>query len=130
MQSNSGFTSNLPSDQHDGARWGRPDQGYGGSQFGGRHGSVGRNGERDGVFGGRPYGGENFGGTSGYGGDYEGRYAQGHRSGAPQAEFDPDYQQWRAEHLESLDQDYRQWRQERPAEFPGEFVRWRDRQRR
>jgi hypothetical protein len=106
--------------------WGRPDQGYGGGQFGGRGG--GRDlpaGGYDSRRGGRPYGGENFGGTSGYGGDYEGRYGRGQHQGTPQAEFDPDYQQWRAEHLDSLDADYRRWREERRTTFGEEFDRWR-----
>lgn len=110
--------------------WGRPDQGYGGSQFGGREGGWDLPaGGYDSSRSGRPYGGENFGGTSGYGGDPEGRYAHGRRDGAPQAEFDPDYQQWRAAHLDSLDADYQRWREERRAKFAEEFERWR-RQRR
>jgi len=111
--------------------WGQPDQGYGGGQFGGRHDRHDLPvGGHDNAHSGRPYGGENFGGTSGYGGDYEGRYAHGRRSGVPQAEFDPHYQQWRAEHLDSLDEDYRRWRQDRYTKFAEEFDRWRsDRKR-
>jgi len=106
--------------------WGRPDQGYGGGQFGGRADSGDLPvGGYDSARSGRPYGGENFGGTSGYAGHYEGRYAHGQRQGAPHAEFDPDYQQWRTEHLEGLDADYRRWREERRAKFAAEFDRWR-----
>lgn len=109
---------------------GRPDQGFGGGQFGGRPGGTELPaGGYDSAHAGRPYGGENFGGTSGYGGDWEGRYAHGRRQGAPQAEFDPDYQQWRAEHLDSLDADYRRWREERREKFAEDLERWR-RQRR
>jgi hypothetical protein len=106
--------------------WGRPDQGYGGSQFGGRAGGWDLPaGGYDSSRSGRPYGGENFGGTSGYGGNYEGRYAKGGRQGAPHDEFDPEYQQWRAAHLDSLDADYRRWREVRRAKFADEFDRWR-----
>jgi hypothetical protein len=112
-------------------RWGRPDQGYGGGQFGGRAGGRGLPvGGHDSAHGGRPYGGENFGGTSGYGGNPDGRYAHGRRTGAPQTEFDPDYQQWRTEHLDSLDDDYRHWRQDRYAKFVEEFDRWRKQRQR
>jgi hypothetical protein len=106
--------------------WGQPDQGYGGGQFGGRRGGGDLPvGGYDTRHGGRPYGGENFGGTSGYGGHYEGRYAHGGRQGVPHDEFDPDYQQWRAAHLDSLDGDYRRWREERRTRFADEFERWR-----
>ncbi|NML18591.1 hypothetical protein [Azohydromonas caseinilytica] len=43
---------------------------------------------------------------------------------APQEEFDPEYLQWREEHLRGLDEDYRAWRQQR---FADEFSRWRAR---
>lgn len=106
--------------------WGRRDQGYGGGQFGGRTGGAELPvGGYDSGRSGRPYGGENFGGTSGYGGDYEGRYGHGRRDGAPQAEFDPDYQQWRTAHLDSLDADYQRWREDRRAKFAEDFERWR-----
>jgi hypothetical protein len=63
---------------HRGARWGRPDQGYGGGQFGGRPG-PGPRPDRDAP--GHPAtgpanGGPGDGGTSGDGGDWEGRYGQ------------------------------------------------------
>jgi hypothetical protein len=106
-------------------RSGRPDQGFGGSQFGGRAGGEfrgGAYGEGDwpgvGTHGGHPYGGENTGGTSGWGGDPEGGYVH--------QRHDSDYQRWRAEQLRGLDDDYRRWHDERRQRQFDEFCRWRE----
>lgn len=74
---------------------------------------------------GRPQGGGDFGG---------GFHAWGHVPEAPQghrsteartdADFDPDYLQWREEQLRQLDEDYRAWRQHKFAE---DFRQWRTR---
>jgi hypothetical protein len=106
-------------------RSGRPDQGFGGSQFGGRAGGQFRGGvygEGDspgaGTHGGHPYGGENFGGTSGWGGDPEGGYVH--------QRHDSEYQRWRAEQLHGFDDDYRRWHEERRNRQFEEFGRWRE----
>lgn len=110
-------------------RSGRPDQGFGGSQFGGRAGGEfrgGAYGEGDwpgvGTHGGHPYGGENFGGTSGWGGDPDAGYLHDRH--------DSDYQRWRAEQLNGLDNDYRRWHEERRKRQFEEFGRWREERRR
>ncbi len=80
----------------------------------------------------------NFGSDHGYisepRGDGSGLYGQygmrdprdeGRRRADEQAQFDPDYRQWRREHMNSLDNDYREWRHDRFQRFSDEFSTWR-----
>ncbi len=45
-----------------------------------------------------------------------------------EADFDPDYHQWRSEQMRALDADYRNWRQDRYQKFSDEFSSWRQQQ--
>ena len=128
-----------------GARWGRPDQGYGGGQFGGRAGAGPR---PDPDAPGHParghaYGGQGFGGTSGYGGDWEGRYGHGahpdhtpERGGGPTVKdmdegrhADPNRamrgEGARQSPEEHWDPDYRRWREEHARQLDADYRAWR-----
>lgn len=39
--------------------------------------------------------------------------------------FDPEYDQWRRDHMNALDNDYHRWRQERYQKFSDDFNTWR-----
>ena len=39
--------------------------------------------------------------------------------------YDPDYDQWRRDHMNALDNDYHRWRTERYQKFSDDFNNWR-----
>lgn len=125
----------------EGYRYGDTGQaGHGGYDAGREHGAGGQGGYSGyGSSGQGSYGPGGFArggyGASGYGGDYGqdihrgGEYDRSGGEDAYDAEFDPDYLQWRRTQLASYDRDYHHWREAQARTHDDDYRRWRDERR-
>jgi hypothetical protein len=56
---------------------------------------------------------------------YFARHARPPGGSHDQAEYDPDFDRWRQDHLQAMDEDYRAWRQDRRQKFGEAFDAYR-----